>query len=75
MNAAKLRQIDTDHNAKVFGLMQDGQQVKTWCYTAQGYAVVTRQGELFSVKLPKVRKPQTMTMAQAVDAVVTAHQG
>lgn len=73
MDAAKLRQLDTDHNAKVLGLLNPGQTYKTWCYVAQKYATVFRTAEGFSVKI--VGKAQTMTLDAAVEAIVNAHQG
>jgi hypothetical protein len=73
MDATKLRQLDTDHNAKVLGLLNPGQTYKTWCYVAQKYATVIRIAEGFSVKI--VGKAQTMTLDAAVEAIVNAHQG
>lgn len=75
MVSNKVRAIDTAHNTKVLSLMGEGQQYKTFCFAAQGWAVVTRTAAGFLVKAPKARKAQPMTMAQAVDAIIVASHG
>lgn len=73
IDANRLRQMDTDHNTKILGLMKPGQTYKTWCYAAQKYATVFCMVEGFSVRIG--RKAETLPLAAAVESIVAAHHG
>lgn len=75
MTAERIRQLDINHNTEILSLLNDGQQYKTWCYAKQGWAIVNRVDGSLIVKVPGIRKAQSMSIADAVTAIVTAHQG
>ena len=75
INAKKLYDIDIAHNEKILRLLRDGQEYRTFCHAHNGWATVSKSGEQFSVKLPKVRQTQVMDLASTVRAIVVAHHG
>lgn len=73
ISAAKLRQLDIDHNTKVLSLMTDEQQYKTECYAIGKWVTVTRRGDVFTVKAG--RSVQSLSLADAVTFLVDSHAG
>lgn len=69
------RTRETDLLTRIFTAQQVGQQCKHWCFAKQGFAVVTRTDDGFSVKLPGNRKAAMMSQDDAIAAIVSAHHG
>lgn len=73
MTPNNIREIDARHNTKVLSLMVESHEYKTWCYVAQKWVTVTRQGDQYTVKMG--RKSYTFDIAGAVNFIITASHG